>query len=492
VTIWFRGFLLCFFLYTILLNQNYKHAKPLCFHVKSIEITILLFNSKVNYFFNFDMSKTYLTFIAVLILSSISYGQSYTSYYTGNSSDIVTAPSGGSCLMGGASENDSAMNWFLENANGGDILVLRASGSDGYNNYLYSGLNASINSVETIVFNNNSAANETYIHQKIQQAEGIWFAGGDQWDYISYWRNTPIDSLINEAITNRNIVIGGTSAGMAILGGYYFSAENGTVTSTTALSNPFDFDVTVDSAPFISSNYLSDVITDTHYDNPDRKGRQVVFLSRILVDFGIRAKGIACDEYTAVCIDSNGMAKVFGSYPTYDDNAYFIQTNCEVTNITPEDCSPNNPLDWNLGNASIKVYAVKGTETGVNTFDLNDWETGVGGIWEDWYVDNGVLNELSGFEPNCQSVSIPKIANDAIMNIYPNPANDFINIQFNQSFQSIGVIKIRNLLGTLVGEKKGELVHKVELDISDLTSGVYTIEVITEDNLIIKKKLIIN
>ena len=102
------------------------------------------------------------------------------------------------------------------------------------------------------------------------------------------------------------------------------------------------------------------------------------------------------------------------------------------------------------------------------------------------------MNEFSGFEPNCQSVSIPKIANDAIMNIYPNPANDFINIQFNQSFRSIRVIKIRNLLGTLVGEKKGELVHKVELDISDLTSGVYTIEVITEDNLILKKKLIIN
>jgi hypothetical protein len=33
---------------------------------------------------------------------------------------------------------------------------------------------------------------------------------------------------------------------MAILGKYYFSAENGTVTPTTALNNPFDFDVTVD------------------------------------------------------------------------------------------------------------------------------------------------------------------------------------------------------------------------------------------------------
>ena len=37
--------------------------------------------------------------------------------------------------MGGASENDAAMAWFLERAGGGDVLVLRASGSDGYNDY---------------------------------------------------------------------------------------------------------------------------------------------------------------------------------------------------------------------------------------------------------------------------------------------------------------------------------------------------------------------
>jgi len=107
----------------------------------------------------------------------------------------------------------------MHKANRGDVLVLRASGSDGYNNYMYSGLGISVNSVETIVFNNSSASSEAYIHQKIQQAEAIWFAGGDQWDYVSYWRNSPIDSLINVALANRNIVIGGTSAGMAIQGG---------------------------------------------------------------------------------------------------------------------------------------------------------------------------------------------------------------------------------------------------------------------------------
>ncbi|WP_298419810.1 hypothetical protein [uncultured Kordia sp.] len=34
-----------------------------------------------------------------------------------------------------------------------------------------------------------------YIHQKNQQAEAIWFAGDDQWNYVSYWRNTEIQLM---------------------------------------------------------------------------------------------------------------------------------------------------------------------------------------------------------------------------------------------------------------------------------------------------------
>ena len=64
--------------------------------------------------------------------------QSYKSYFTGNNADKETQPSGGVCMMGGSSEDDNAMKWFLSRANGGDVLVLRASGSDGYNKYMYS------------------------------------------------------------------------------------------------------------------------------------------------------------------------------------------------------------------------------------------------------------------------------------------------------------------------------------------------------------------
>jgi hypothetical protein len=88
------------------------------------------------------------------IVTQFLVAQNYTEYATGSATDISTNHEFGVCMMGGASENDDAMIWFLEKANGGDVVVLRASGSDGYNNYMYSGLGVSINSVTTFVFNN--------------------------------------------------------------------------------------------------------------------------------------------------------------------------------------------------------------------------------------------------------------------------------------------------------------------------------------------------
>lgn len=324
------------------------------------------------------------------------------------------------------------MKWFLQQSNGGDILVLRATGSDGYNNYLYTDLGITVNSVETIVCHNALASEEEYVKNKIQNAEAIWFAGGDQWTYISYWRNTSVDSLINKGITERNIVIGGISAGMAIQGAYYFSAENGTVTSATALANPYAPSVTVSNEPFLQNWQLSNMITDTHYDNPDRKGRHVVFLSRIFKDDQQIAKGIACDEYTAVCIQPNGICKIYGEYPLYDEDVYFIQPNCDLFDQSPEVCEPNTPLTWDQNGYALKVYHAKGTMNGSQTFDLNTWNSGDGGVWEDWSVQNGVLNIRAGNAPPCSQLGEQELT-ESTPRIFPNPAVNEFSIEALQA-----------------------------------------------------------
>ena len=366
--------------------------------------------------------------------------------------------------MGGATEDDNAMIWFLERSNGGDILVLRTSGSNGYNDYLYNELGVDVNSVETIVLNNSSAANESYIHNKVLNAEAIWFAGGDQSNYVNYIRGTQLNIMINEAIFERNIVIGGTSAGMAIMGGYYFTAQNGTVTSSEALFNPYNESVTVDNTPFLEVNYLSNVITDQHYDDPDRKGRHVVFMSRILTDYGTPVFGIACDEYTAVCIDFNGNAKVFGEYPNYDDNAYFLQVNCEVSDNYPEVSLPDIPLVWNANNQAIKVYNIKGTVSGENSFNINSWSSGSGGEWQEWYVLNGQLFESQSNEIECQPMSNAELKS-LYIKLSPNPSSKYINVNIDSAIEAV----VTDLLGK-------ELLRENiigRLDISSLEKGTY-------------------
>ena len=82
--------------------------------------------------------------ILLLLLPFLGFSQGYTSYFTGNTNNITTTPEFGVCMMGGATEHDNAMTWLLQKANGGDVVVLRSSGSNGYNDYLYSQLGVTV------------------------------------------------------------------------------------------------------------------------------------------------------------------------------------------------------------------------------------------------------------------------------------------------------------------------------------------------------------
>ncbi len=349
------------------------------------------------------MARTIFSLFGALLGLALS-AQTYTSWFTGNTTNLAVEPLGGTCMMGGASEFDPAMQWFLDRANGGDVLVLRASGSDGYNDYLYSDLGG-VNSVETILFNSASAASHPYVLERISKAEAIWFAGGDQWNYVSYWRNSPVMTAINEAITQRHVAIGGTSAGMAILGGCYFSAQNGSVTSAEALTDPFNTYMTVDCTPFLQVPFMANTITDTHYDNPDRRGRHFTFLARMAQQGDSVAYGIACNEYVAVCVAPDGIAHVYGEYPQYQEFAYFLRMNC-ISPSTPEVCEAGMPLTWDRNGMAVMTYKVPGLPGGDNWFDLNDHHSGHGGAWEDWSAVAGNFNTQPGDAPPCGATGI--------------------------------------------------------------------------------------
>ncbi|MBM3918890.1 MAG: cyanophycinase [Sphingomonadales bacterium] len=390
--------------------------------------------------------------LSVLILSVTTprsaQAQAYTSYLTGDSSDVQTAVVPGICLMGGSTENDNAMRWWMQRSGLGDVLVLRCTGSNGYNSYLFSTLGLTVNSVETLVLPARNSAYDPYVLRRVREAEAIWIAGGDQANYVNYWKNTPLKQALQEAVVQRGVPIGGTSAGMAILGSHYFAALNGTALSADLLANPYHNTATVGSNDFLRMPYLNRTITDTHFDNPDRRGRLMAFMGRQAGDSSVRMRAIACDEYTAVCIDSGGLARVFGGFPQSDDNAYFAQGNC-IPPWQPEMLRPSVALSWNRGEQAVKVYRVKGTQQGTNTFDLSGWRQGSGGEWVHWWVQSGLFSEGPGTSVSfCDSLSTGGIDRGDInqrLSPYPNPASDRLNMPGYQ-----GNYGLRDVRGSLV------------------------------------------
>lgn len=375
----------------------------------------------------------------------ISHAQAYTSFFTGDTADVQTSARQAYCLMGGRSENDEAMRWWLQRAAGGDVVVLRASGADGYNQYLFSELGIAVNSVQTLVVPNLQAANDPYVARQVSNAEAIWIAGGDQAVYLNAWRGTALHNALAFVGQIKRIPLGGTSAGMAVLGQYYFGAFSGSALSATVLNNPFHSTVALGGRDFLNLDYLANIITDTHFDNPDRKGRLITFMARLAVDSGIRPLAIACDEYTAVCIDSAGMARVFGEFPTHDDQAYFLQANC-IPPALPETLQNNLPLTWDRNGAAVKVYRVKGNLTGNNSFDLTNWQSGNGGEWFNWTVSNGVLTETpTSILPQCSlAAKINEVSNQKLL-IYPNPCLTTCNVEGYE-----GMYTVYDLLGRVL------------------------------------------
>ena len=408
--------------------------------------------------------------IITFLFPLLSFCQGYTSYFTGNTTNITTIPEFGVCLMGGATEHDNAMRWLLQKANGGDVVVIRATGSNGYNDYLYSQLGVTVNSVETLVITSTVGATSQYVLDKVANAEMIWFAGGNQYNYVSYFKDNALEDVINNHINVKHAPIGGTSAGMAILGSNYFSAQNGSITSAQALANPYNSLATLGNN-FLNIPILNNVITDTHYDNPDRKGRHSSFLAKLKTDYNQNFYGIASNEYVAVCIGNDGNAHVYGDYPNYQEFAYFIQPNCNNTSAI-ENCQNGQALTWNNNGEALKVYKVPGTMNGTNFFNITNWQSnvGTGGSWENWSINNGVFSSLATVAPNC-NLGIENF-NANKFKILPNPFTDFLKID---SEIANGTIQIFNCLGKLVFEKNKQSITTI--DTSTFSKGIYFVKI---------------
>jgi cyanophycinase-like exopeptidase len=305
----------------------------------------------------------------------------YRYFVTGNPDDVETPTRGLWVMQGGGDDVDANYIRMGEFAGGGDFVVLRASGADDYNDYIFSLCNC--DSVETIVFSGRDAAFDSFVLGRLRAAEAIFIAGGDQSNYVRFWKDTPVMDAIN-AHAAKPAPIGGTSAGMAVLGEFTYAAmTTESLTTEHALSNPYHHDLTLE-RDFLHLPGLENILTDQHLIEHDRIGRTVTMLARLVQDgWTLQGRSIASDRETAVHIDpENGTASVHATAEHETPYTYFIRTNSE-----PAECRSGAPLTIH----DISVYRVSPG----GTFDLESW-TGSGGIAYEFNVEEGKLSSTRG------------------------------------------------------------------------------------------------
>jgi cyanophycinase len=299
----------------------------------------------------------------------------------GNPADVVTSTSGLLVLQGGGTDVDENFVRMGAHSGGGDFVVIRASGTDAYNPYIYD--LCSCDSVATIVFKNRNASFNQFVIDTIRNAEALFIAGGDQSDYVELWKGTPIEDAIHH-VAAKPAPVGGTSAGMAIMGEFLYSAmSNSSLTSEEALADPFHRDLTLD-RDFLALRTLGGLITDQHLIERDRMGRTLAFLARLVRDgWTTQGRAIAADRETALHVDpSTGAAQVFTTPDHPTPFVYFL-----TTPGTPELCEPGLPLTYR----NVAVYRIQPG----NSFDLSRWR-GAGGISYTLTVEAGVLTSSRG------------------------------------------------------------------------------------------------
>ena len=265
-----------------------------------------------------------------------------TRYLTGNPGDVSSGPLAGPALNlgGGGTDVDAALQAMIDLARGCtscatkvDVVILRASGADGYNDYIFA-MNG-VDSVESLVITKASEANSAAVVATVTNAEVVFFAGGDQCDYVTLFKGGALEAAV-ESVYARGGSIGGTSAGMAIQGEFIYNGCTGSATSAEILANPFHRNATF-TYDYFSWNDMGDVLTEQHLVTRDRMGRLYGFLARQIQDGKTpSALGVAADEVTSIVVDKNGLATVYGT-----GNAYFV-----LADHFPEVCQARTPLTY--------------------------------------------------------------------------------------------------------------------------------------------------
>jgi cyanophycinase len=241
-------------------------------------------------------------------------------------------------LVGGGGEDyydwsDTPYGWFVQAADSGIIINIDASSTSSWYPGYFTWLGAD-NGSHDLQIPNRTVANDSSTYYDLISARGIFIEGGDQWPYVNYWKGTLVEDAIHH-VFQQGGAIGGTSAGLAVLGEFVFDAELGGLAPDDAAYNPYHHRVSI-TDDFLQ--ILPDVFTDSHFHTRARMGRLVPMLARRIQDHGNdNIIGIGVDDNTAFCIDANGQGTTYGEGTV---TILYKSPNSEIS------VSPNTPVTF--------------------------------------------------------------------------------------------------------------------------------------------------
>jgi photosystem II stability/assembly factor-like uncharacterized protein len=133
------------------------------------------------------------------------------------------------------------------------------------------------------------------------------------------------------------------------------------------------------------------------------------------------------------------------------------------------------PNDTNTIWAATEIGLFESTDNGLSWHIANNGLPSVS-VWQLEVVDNEILAATHGrglWTAELNTVSVhPKNINRQAISIYPNPAKDFLAIEFSENLTTGGTIKLIDLAGKRVHTQK-VFEQKVRIDISHLLPGNY-------------------
>ena len=215
-------------------------------------------------------------------------------------------------VMGGGPWHDEVQKRFVELAGGrgGTILVvpMASASTDSGKSSVAGWKEYGINARALVV--NREEAMRADTAKLFRGVTGIWFGGGDQSRLTAAIAGTPVEAAIRNRYQRAGTVVGGTSAGAAVMSRMMITGDERKFGGGRPPSDSSQAFITIDRSNVITADgfgYIDNAIIDQHFVRRRRHNRLV---SLVLENPKLVGAGI--DESTAIEVRPDGTWKVLG------------------------------------------------------------------------------------------------------------------------------------------------------------------------------------